>query len=415
MVTKEDVERAYAAIRGNIVHTPIVDSQKLSALCGCQTLFKLENFQVTGSFKDRGALYKLLSLSFEEKKKGVIAASAGNHAQAVAYHCQRLGIRAKIVMPVGSPLIKVVSTQNYGAEVILHGETVDDAYELTLELAQKEGLILVHPFEDPMIIAGQGTIGLEILGHELAQGLEAVLCPIGGGGLISGIATVLKETNPGIRIVGVQAATSPAMKKSLEQGQRVPLQRASSLADGIAVKRVGQLNLDIVKKYVDEVVTVEEDEIANAILLLLEMEKIVVEGAGAVPLAALVNRKVHLPGRKVLAIISGGNIDVNILDKIITRGLAVEGRIAELTLRLKDLPGSLAAVLEICQGLRANILDISHHRFDSCPPFGFVDVSLTFETKGHSHIREIKQTLQKAGYFLQEGRGIVDPCPVSSR
>jgi threonine dehydratase len=415
MVTKEDVERAYAAIRGNVVCTPIVASPKLSTLCGCQVLFKLENFQATGSFKDRGALHKLLSLSSEEKEKGVIAASAGNHAQAVAYHCQRLGIRAKIVMPVGSPLIKVVSTQNYGADVILHGETVDDAYELTLELAKKEELIVVHPFEDPLVIAGQGTIGLEILGHELAQGLEAVLCPIGGGGLISGIATVLKETNPKIRVVGVQAAASPAMKQSLEQGQRVHLERASSLADGIAVKRVGRLNLAMVKRYVDEVVTVEEDEIAKAILLLLEMEKIVVEGAGAVPLAALVNRQVHLLGRKVLAVISGGNIDVNILDKIITRGQAVEGRIAEVTLRLRDLPGSLAAVLEICRGLRANILDISHHRFDSCPPFGFVDVSLTLETKGHSHIRDIKQTLQEAGYFLQEGRGIVNPCPIPTR
>ncbi|MBP1723113.1 MAG: Threonine dehydratase [Deltaproteobacteria bacterium] len=401
MISKTDIEAAYRNIRTDIVCTPLLDSQKLSRLCGCQVLLKLENFQMTGSFKDRGALNRLLSLSPEQKGKGIVAASAGNHAQAVAYHCQRLGIRSKIVMPVGTPLVKTVSTQGYGAEVILHGDMVDDAGDLAFQVSKEEGLTFIHPFADPLIIAGQGTIGIEIIQNELAKDLAAVLCPVGGGGLISGIATYLKETNPAVRVIGVEAYACPSMKASLLEGHPVKLEKASSLADGIAIKRVGQINFDIVRKYVDEVVTVEENEIANAVLLLLEMEKIVAEGAGAVPLAALLNRKVRLEGRKVLLIISGGNIDVNILGKIITRGLAMEGRIAQLTVRLKDLPGSLTAALEIMKGLRANILEIAHHRFDSLAPFGQVDVSITLETKGHAHIHEIQGVLKGAGYLCE--------------
>jgi threonine dehydratase len=357
---------------------------------------------LTGSFKERGALNKLLSLSPEQKRKGVVAASAGNHAQAVAYHCRRLGIRSKIVMPMGTPLVKVVSTQGYGAEVILHGEMVDDAGELALQISKDEGLTFIHPFADPLVIAGQGTIGIEILQDEMAKDLAAVLCPIGGGGLISGIAVYLKEINPTVRVIGVEAYACPSMKASLLEGHPVKLEKTSSLADGIAIKMVGQINFDMVQKYVDEVVTVEENEIANAVLLLLEMEKIVAEGAGAVPLAALLNRKVPLEGRKVLLIISGGNIDVNILGKIITRGLAMEGRITQMTVRLKDLPGTLTSALEVIKGLQANILEIAHHRFDSLAPFGYVDVSITLETKGHDHIHEIQGALQRAGFLCED-------------
>jgi threonine dehydratase len=401
VITKSDIEAAYRNIQKDIVRTPLVYSQKISRLCGCQVFLKLENFQMTGSFKDRGALNKLLSLSPEERGKGVVAASAGNHAQAVAYHCQRLGIRSKIVMPLGTPLVKVVSTQGYGAEVILHGEMVDDAGELAFQIAAEEGLTFIHPFADPLIIAGQGTIGVEILQEETSKDLAAVLCPIGGGGLISGVAAFLKETSPAVRVIGVEAYACPSMKASLLEGHPVKLEKTSSLADGIAIKMVAPINFDLVQKYVDEVVTVEENEIANAILLLLEMEKIVTEGAGAVPLAALLNRKVSLEGRKVLLIISGGNIDVNILGKIITRGLAMEGRISQMTVRLKDLPGSLTAALEIIKGLQANILEIAHHRFDSLAPFGYVDVSITLETKGHDHIHAIQGALQRAGFLCE--------------
>jgi len=400
-VSRMDIEQAYGKIRKDIVRTPLVYSQKISQLCGCQVFLKLENFQMTGSFKERGALHKLLSLSPGEREKGVIAASAGNHAQAVAYHCRRLGIRARIVMPLGTPLIKIVSTESYGAEVILHGDMVDDAGELALKISHDEGRTFVHPFADPLIIAGQGTVGLEILSDDLGRDMAAVLCPVGGGGLISGVAAYLKEMNPAIRVIGVEAFACPSMKASLLEGHPVKLEKTSSLADGIAIKRVGQINLDMVQKYVDDVVTVEENEIANAILLLLEMEKIVAEGAGAVPVAALLNRKVPLEGRKVLLLISGGNIDVNTLGKIITRGLSMEGRIAQLTVRLKDLPGSLTSALEIIKGLQANILEVAHHRFDSLAPFGFVDVSITLETKGHAHIHQIEEALRKAGILCE--------------
>lgn len=401
MVTKLDIEKAYLAIRDQIFRTPLVYSQKLSRLCGGQMLFKLENLQMTGSFKERGALNKLLGLPLPDRERGVIAASAGNHAQAVAYHCQRLGIPAKIIMPEGTPLIKILSTRNYGAEVLLHGSTVDDASDLALEISAKEGRVFIHPFRDPAVIAGQGTIGKELLQEDLAKGFDTVVCPVGGGGLISGIALYLKETAPGVRIVGVQAAGCPSMKRSLEEGRPVLLPAASSLADGIAIKRVEPLNFSLVRKYVDEVVTADEDQIANAILLLLETEKIVTEGAGAIPLAAILNRKADFAGRKVISIVSGGNIDVNILGRIITRGLTAAGRVAQFTLRIRDLPGSLLAVLEILQKMRINILEVAHHRLESPAPFGFVDVSLTLETKGPGHIAEIRQTLAEAGYPAQ--------------
>jgi threonine dehydratase len=400
MIAKQDIEDAYSIIHAHIVRTPTVYSHTLSKLCGCDTLFKLENLQMTGAFKERGALNKLLHLSAAERARGVITASAGNHAQGVAYHAQRLGIKAKVVMPIGTPLIKVVSTQEYGAEVVLHGETFDDAYEHATGLAGQAGLVFVHPFADPLVIAGQGTIGLEILADELGRNLDAVVCPIGGGGLIGGIATYLKETQPALKVIGVEAAACASMQEALRQDGPVKLARAASLADGIAVKQVGRLNYELVKRYVDEIITVDEDEIANAVLLLLEIEKIVVEGAGATPLAALLKRRDVFAGQRVLSVVSGGNIDVNILQRIITRGLTVAGRTVEFKVRLRDVPGTLTAVLEVLKRLQTNIMDITHHRFDSLAPFGYVDVSITLETKGHNHIREIEQALQAEGYLV---------------
>jgi len=399
MITKRDVEAAYEAIRNHVVHTPLVYSHTLSELSGCEALFKLENFQMTGSFKDRGAFNRLLRLSEREKHRGVVAASAGNHAQGVAYNCQRLGIPAKIVMPMGTPLIKVVSTQSYGAECVLSGASYDDACERALEIAAEEDRLFIHPFDDPWVIAGQGTIAVEVLQHELCKELDAVLCPIGGGGLISGIATYVKETRPSVAVIGVEPAACPSMKESLEQGRHVELQTAGSLADGLVVKRPGHLTYEHVDKYVDDIVTVGEDEIANAVLLLLEIEKVLVEGAGAVPLAALLSHKADFHGKRVLSILSGGNIDVNILGRIITRGLAVDGRIARLHLRLLDRPGTLMAALNTAKELQANVLDITHHRFDSTAPFGYVDVSVTLETRGHDHIRSICGALKEQGYL----------------
>lgn len=400
MISKQDIENAHVAIRDHVVNTPVVFSYTLSDLCGCQTLFKLENFQMTGAFKERGALNKLLNLTPQERDSGVVTASAGNHAQGVAYHCQRLGISAKIVMPVGTPLIKVVSTQNYGAEAVLFGQTYDQAYELAVKLSRQEGLTMVHPFDDPLVIAGQGTMAIEFLGHELCEQLDAVVCPIGGGGLISGIATYVKETRPDVAVIGVEAQACPAMKEALEKGRPVELKSASTLADGIAVKKVGEITHEIAQKYVDDVVTVGEDEIANAVLLLLEIEKIMVEGAGAVPLAALLNRRANLEGKRVLSVVSGGNMDVNILSKIITRGLLVDGRIFMPTVRLADRPGTLTEVLEVIKKLRANVIDVSHQRMDSSAPFGYVDVAITLETRGHEHVREIELALKERGYLL---------------
>ncbi len=404
MIFKQDVETAYNLIHEHIAQTPVVYSHTLSKLCGCHTLFKLENLQMTGAFKERGALNKLLNLSASERASGVITASAGNHAQGVAYHAQRLGIRAKIVMPAGTPLIKVVSTQEYGAEVVLHGESFDDAYQHARELEAEEKRVFVHPFDDPLVIAGQGTIGLELISDPKGRDAEVVVCPIGGGGLISGIAVYLKEINPSIQIIGVQAASCPSMQAALQHGGPVFIQHTGSLADGIAVKQAGTITYSIVRRYVDEVLTVEEDEIANAVLLLLEIEKIVVEGAGAVPLAAILKYRDRFAGKKVMSILSGGNIDVNILHRIITRGLSVAGRIVEFTVRLRDVPGALTAVLEIFKRLQTNILDIVHHRFDSIAPIGFVDVSITLETKGHSHINDIRQALEQSGYRVEENR-----------
>ena len=400
MVSKRDIEKAYEVISKNIVCTPVSFSYTFSDICGCRTYFKLENFQMTGSFKDRGSLNKLLAVSAGAKARGVITASAGNHAQGVAYHSQRLKIPSKIVMPVGTPLIKVVSTQNYGAEVVLYGDTYDDAYEHALEISENDNLAFIHPFNDPYVIAGQGTIGVEILNNPMCKELDAIVCPVGGGGLISGIATYIKETNPSIKIIGVETELFSSMKDSLNAGHIKQTGSGSSLADGIAVKKPGDITYSIAQKYVDDVVTVNEDEIANALMLLLEIEKVVVEGAGAVPVAALINKKVNLAGKNVLSIISGGNIDVNIVNRIITRGLLVDGRIVQTKVRVHDTPGALTSALEKLKHLRANVLEIIHHRFDSSTPIGFVDISITLETKGHQHIKEIMTVLAEKNYLV---------------
>lgn len=371
----------------------------LSAQAGCGVYLKLENLQMSGSYKERGSLNKLLTLSDEQRRRGVITASAGNHSQGVAYHATRLGIDAKIVMPRHTPVIKVTRTRGFGANVELIGETFDDAFATAWAMGEAEGRTFVHPFDDPQIIAGQGTVGLELL--EQNPYLDAVIVPIGGGGLIAGMAVAMKETNPRIKIYGVEAAALPGMKRSIEAGHVVEVSGPRTMADGIAVRRVGELTFELVQHYVDDIVTVDEEEISSAVLTLLEVEKTVVEGAGATPLAAALNGKLPIAGKKVALVCSGGNIDVTFLNRIIERGLVKDGRMARLGVTLLDRPGALSQMISIVSDQLANILEIGHNRAFSAANIGETQVTLTVETRGHDHIQAIVQALETVGFRVE--------------
>ncbi|MFB3897490.1 MAG: threonine ammonia-lyase [bacterium] len=400
MITLSDINQAKKQLGDAIQHTPCPYSHTLSELTGCHTYHKLESFQMTGSFKERGALNRLLSLDEQERSRGVIAASAGNHALGIAYHARRLSIPATIVMPVGSPLIKVSSVRREQAKVVLYGENYDEAYQHALDIAAQEKNIYIHAFNDSAVIAGQGTIGLELLDEPIP--IDAIIVPVGGGGLIGGIALAIKEQRPQIKIIGVESANAASMLMSIEKHEVTEVRTSTTIADGIAIKRVGNITFPLVQKYVDEVVTVSEEEIANAILLLLEIEKIVAEGAGAVPLAALVNHKIlHLEGKHVVCILSGGNIDVNLLSRIIERGLAKDGRMAKLRVRIPDRPGILGKLSTVMGECRANILDISHNREFPNTPLGENEVDFVLETKGPDHIEEIIKQLKNIGYQVE--------------
>jgi threonine dehydratase len=400
MITFADIEAARVRLGRAIYHSPCPLSLTLSRLCDCQTYFKLENLQMTGAFKERGALNKLLQLSDMEKRAGVIAASAGNHAQGVAYHATRLGIRSTIVMPKQTPLIKVTNTRDLGGEVILHGANYDEALAQARELQTERGLTFVHAFDDDAVIAGQGTIGLELLEEEIK--FDAVIVPIGGGGLISGIAIALKERQPGIRIIGVEPTNAASMKAALAARQPVEIPIQPTIADGLAVKRAGQKTLEIIERYVDEIVTVSEGEIASAILKLIEIEKTVVEGGGAASLAAVLFRKVSgLEGKNVALIICGGNIDPNLLSRIIERGLAKDGRMVRIRVLLRDRPGELARVCVLTAEHGANILDVNHNRAFAHLEVGGVEVDLTLEVRGHDHIQQLIHEFRKEGLEAQ--------------
>ncbi len=400
MVTLSDIQTARQRLARAIYKSPCPHSITLSRLCGCNTYFKLENLQMTGSFKERGALNKLLQLSPEERQAGVIAASAGNHAQGVAYHATRLGIHSVIVMPKATPLIKVANTRDLGGEVILHGANYDEALAHARELAEENGYTFVHAFDDEAIIAGQGTIGLELLEEETK--FDAVVVPVGGGGMISGIAIAMKESQPGIRIVGVEPEHFAAMKAAVETGRIVEIAAHPTIADGLAVKRAGKITSEIVRQYVDEIVTVSEDEIASAILKLLEIEKTVVEGGGAAGLAALLFGKVkNLEGKNVAVIISGGNIDPNLLSKIIERGLAKDGRMVRVRAMMRDRPGELARICQHIAEQGANILEVEHNRAFSNLEVGGVEIDLTLETRGHDHVAQLLEVLNSDGIKAQ--------------
>jgi threonine dehydratase len=399
MIRFVDVEDARERIKSQIYLSPFAYSETISRLTGTRVFFKLDNLQMTGSFKERGALNRLLTLSPEEAQRGVIAASAGNHGMAVAFHSQRLNISATIVMPLQAPLIKVSRVRQYGAQSVLCGTDYDAAFAEALRLSQEKGSTFIHAFDDPWVVAGQGTMGLEL--YEQNPDLEAVIVPVGGGGLIAGIALVLKTLNPKIRIIGVQAEVLPSMKAALAKGKPTRLPPAMTIADGIAVRAVGETPLMLVKQFVDEIVTVNEGEIANAVLLLLEIEKTVAEGAAAVPLAALVNNRVDLKSKNVGLIVSGGNIDMNLISRIIEKGLIQDGRLFRFSVIISDRPGALARLTQSIAELGANILQIGQTRGFGQMAIGETEVELILETTGPEHIERLSEGLHKSGFPLK--------------
>lgn len=399
MITFVDVEDARERIKEQIYLSPLPYSESLSQLTGNRVYCKLENLQITGSFKERGALNRLLTLSSGEAARGVIAASAGNHGMAVAYHSQRLNIAATIVMPLFAPLIKVSRVRQYGAHELLYGEDYDGALAEAQRQSSDQGLTFISAFNDPWIIAGQGTIGLEIYAQN--PDLDAVIVPVGGGGLIAGIALALKTLNPKIRIIGVQSEALPSMRTALENGRPTPIAPGFTIADGIAVRRVGEIPFALVKEFVSEIVTVNEGEIANAVLLLLEIEKTVAEGAAAVPLAALISKKIAFTGKNVGLIISGGNIDMNLIARIIERGLIEDGRLTRLIVVLRDRPGNLANLTRCIAELGANILHVDQSRGFGHMAIGETEVELTLETSGRGHIQKLLAELSKTGFRVR--------------
>ena len=391
-----DIQAAQARIKKSLYLSPCARSETFSKLTNNSVYLKLDNLQRTGAFKERGALNKLLTMSPEERARGVIAASAGNHAQGVAYHAGLHKIKAQILMPLTTPLTKVSATKGYGADVVLHGANYDEACAEAIRRSQAEHLTFIHPFDDEAVIAGQGTLGLEML-HQCSD-VEAVVIPIGGGGLISGIACAVKETNPKVKVYGVQPARLPSMEVALAAGKPVVLSPAATIADGIAVLRTGDNTLPLVKKYVDQVVTVTEEEIANAILLLLEREKTLAEGAGAAAIAAVLNHKLPLAGKKVVVLVSGGNIDVTLLSRIIERGLVKDGRLVRLRVHLPDYPGALNRLTGILAQHRANIVETAYDRAYYGVNLGDTAIDITMETRGPDHIAELLSALAAAGY-----------------
>jgi threonine dehydratase len=396
-ITLEDVLAARERLRGAIYYSPCAHSQMLSGLTGLEIYLKLENLQMTGSFKERGALNRIAMLTPEQAAKGVVAASAGNHAQGVAYHATKRGIRSLIVMPLATPLVKVTATRGFGAEVVLYGANYDEAYVEAMRLCDEAGMTFIHPFDDAAVMAGQGTIGLEML--EQIPGLEAVVVPIGGGGLIGGIACAVKESQPGVWVVGVQTSRLASMVAACEAQHPVTLEPATTIADGIAVRRAGDITLPVVERYVDEIVTVDEDEIASAILMLLEREKTLAEGAGAAALAAVLQAKTAIPaGAKTGVLVGGGNIDVTLLSRIIERGMVQDGRLIRLRIHLLDKPGALADLTRLIAHHRANIVDTLHNRAYYGVNLGDTVIDITMETRGREQVEELLAALTAEGY-----------------
>lgn len=394
MLSIDNVYRAGNVLKSVVRKTDVIFAPKLKP--GVELYLKTENLQITGSFKVRGSYYKMSKLTEEEKARGVIACSAGNHAQGVALAAQKNGIKAVICLPDGAPISKVEATKSYGAEVCLVEGVYDDAYKKAIELRDECGYTFIHPFNDEDVIAGQGTIGLE-LSNQLPD-MDAVLVPIGGGGLIAGVAYTLKTLNPNIKIYGVQAAGAPSMKKSVEDGAIECLPSVATIADGIAVKQPGDLTFELVSKYVDDIVTVSDDEISAAILALMEQHKLVTEGAGAAAVAAAMFDKVDLKGKKAVCLLSGGNIDVTILSRVIERGLLMSGRTTQMTVELVDKPGQLTLVASTIASLGGNVISVHHERANAGSDVNGCYLRLVLETRNFEHIEEIKAALLSKGF-----------------
>ncbi len=394
MLTLDTVYKASHVLKEIARTTDLIKAPKINP--DADVYLKTENLQVTGSFKVRGAYYKISTLSEEEKKKGVIACSAGNHAQGVALAATKAGIKSLICLPDGAPISKVEATKGYGAEVCLVPGVYDDAYNKALQLRDEKGYTFIHPFDDENVIAGQGTIGLELL--EQLPEMDAVVVPVGGGGLISGVAFTIKSLNPNIKVYGVQAAGAPSMYKSIKDGKIERLDSVATIADGIAVKEPGENTFELVSKYVDEIVTVTEDEISGAILSLIEQQKLIAEGAGAVSVAAVMFDKIPVKGKKVVCLVSGGNIDVTILNRVIHRGLVKSGRASLLTIELVDKPGQLVGVSKIIADLGGNVTGVHHERADANANVNGCFLRIQLETRNFEHLEQIRSALKDAGF-----------------
>lgn len=394
MLTLDTIYKASHVLKEVIRRTDLIKAPKINP--DADVYLKTENLQVTGSFKVRGAYYKISTLSAEEREKGVIACSAGNHAQGVALAATKAGIKSLICLPDGAPISKVEATKGFGAEVCLVPGVYDDAYNKALQLRDEKGYTFIHPFDDENVIAGQGTIGLELL--EQLPDMDAVVVPIGGGGLISGVAFAIKQLNPSIKVYGVQAAGAPSMYNSVKDGRIERLDSVATIADGIAVKEPGENTFELVSKYVDEIVTVTEDEISGAILSLIEQQKLIAEGAGAVSVAAVMFDKIPVKGKKVVCLVSGGNIDVTILSRVIRRGLVKSGRASLLTIELVDKPGQLVGVSQIIAELGGNVTAVHHERADANANVNGCFLRIQLETRNFEHLEQIRTALKNAGF-----------------
>ncbi len=398
MIGLPDVRQAARRLQGQVLHTPCVESRTLSHIAGCQVFLKFENLQFTASFKERGACNKLAQLDDDERRRGVVAMSAGNHAQGLAYHAQRLGLRAVIVMPRFTPGVKVERTRGFGAEIVLHGDTLEEARSHALALAERDALVFVHPYDDEAIMAGQGTVGIEML--EQVPELDTLVVAVGGGGLIGGIAAAAKGLKPSIQVVGVQTLRFPNMYNAVKH-QSLP-QGGSTIAEGIAVGRPGKLTQPVIERYVDDILLVDEGDVEAAIVMLLEIEKTLVEGAGAAPLAALLKEPGRFAGRKVGLVLGGGNIDPMLLAAIIHRGMVRAGRLARIRVSARDVPGSLAKITAVVGEAGANIDEVHHQRAFTMLAAQNVEIELVIQTRGRAHVQAVLEALRAVGFEAEE-------------